>query len=614
MQNSKRHRGQRSLKLEHLESRQMLTAVCSAGRDDFTVGLVACESTAFEGYTLLAPDNSSEAHLLDIHGRYINSWDNAPFPGRRGSRLGPDGSLYSTGTIPNPALAGGGVTGALYIQDWDGNTTWSYNHSNSTRTLHHDIEVLPNGNVLATAWVQHTAADLIALGRNPANIPDGELWGEQIVELQPTGLNTADVVWEWNLIDHLIQDFDATKPNYGVIADHPERLNVNLGPLSGNTDWIHINSIDYNPDLDQILFNSPFTREFYIIDHSTTTAEAATSSGGNSGKGGDFLYRWGNPVNYNSPGANQLFLQHDAHWVDAGNPGAGNILVFNNQAQPNSTIVEIEPPAIDAMGNYAYTPGTAYGPAAPVSVIDTGVNAGFISGAQRLPNGNTMFVDGPDGFFYEVDPAGNRVWEYISPMTTNGPTQQGDQPGLDNVFKSRRYAPDFVGFAGKDLSPKGYVEDWVLGDYDLDNTVSALDFDLFCSDFSSGDHIHDLNFDDVLNLNDVSEMVTTLAGMRMGDANQDGAVDVSDFNIWNENKFQSGTWGTGDFNCDGVVDVADFNVWNDNKFTGPDELAASAGPVTVDLTAFDKLRDTRKDRQSKRVEKAKKVLWLIEAK
>ena len=53
-----------------------------------------------------------------------------------------------------------------------------------------------------------------------------------------------------------------------------------------------------------------------------------------------------------------------------------------------------------------------------------------------------------------------------------------------------------------------------------------------------------------------------------GDANLDGYVDVSDFNIWNANKFTSdGSWGEGDFNSDGMVDVSDFNIWNSNKFT-----------------------------------------------
>ncbi len=65
-----------------------------------------------------------------------------------------------------------------------------------------------------------------------------------------------------------------------------------------------------------------------------------------------------------------------------------------------------------------------------------------------------------------------------------------------------------------------------------------------------------------------------------GDANGDLVVDVTDFNIWNVNKFTGGTdWITGDFNGDGVTDVTDFNVWNNNKFTSAGRAAVVAEPL-----------------------------------
>ena len=76
------------------------------------------------------------------------------------------------------------------------------------------------------------------------------LWPEHIVEVDT---DTDSIVWEWHTWDHLIQDYDSTKSNFGIIAEHPERININFpqgGPLSHGGDWLHINSIDYNADLD----------------------------------------------------------------------------------------------------------------------------------------------------------------------------------------------------------------------------------------------------------------------------------------------------------------------------------------------------------------------------
>jgi hypothetical protein len=98
-------------------------------------------------------------------------------------------------------------------------------------------------------------------------------------------------------------------PGYGVVTDHPELVDINFGDTK--TDWMHTNSIDYNEKFDQILISVHNFNEIWVIDHSTTTEEAAGHTGGNSGKGGDLLYRWGNPQAYERGTASdqQLFLQ-----------------------------------------------------------------------------------------------------------------------------------------------------------------------------------------------------------------------------------------------------------------------------------------------------------------
>ena len=128
--------------------------------------------------------------------------------------------------------------------------------------------------------------------------------------------------------------------NYGLgfTAANPKELErlKGLGYVGGtrsiSEDWNHTNSVAYNAALDQIMLSVHSFHEIWVIDHSTTTAEAAGSTGGKRGKGGDLLYRWGNPVVYHAGKVSdqQLFGQHHAHWIPPGRPGAGNLLVFNN--------------------------------------------------------------------------------------------------------------------------------------------------------------------------------------------------------------------------------------------------------------------------------------------
>ena len=295
------------------------------------------------------------------------------------------------------------------------------------------------------AWEIKTEAEAISAGRNPNLMEAGELWPDHIIEVKPTGASGGEIVWEWHAWDHLIQDYDETRENYGTVAEHPERINLNYAGNSG-ADWNHINAIDYDPDLDQILLSVHSFSEIWVIDHSTSTAQAKGSTGGNSGRGGDLLYRWGNPQAYGSGSSTdqQLFAQHDARWVKSGLPGYGHILIFNNgQGRPEgdySSVDEIVPP-VNSDGSYTYSTGTAYGPTMPLwsytATPPTDFYAQNISGAQRLPNGNTLVCQGPDGLFFEVSASGEKVWEH-------------DYGG--SIFRVERYSPYYAGFDGTDLA------------------------------------------------------------------------------------------------------------------------------------------------------------------
>ena len=408
---------------------------------DYVFLNVTEEGSPYTGYNLFSSLNSTTTYLMDNDGNVVHSWNTGYTPGNSVYFL-ENGLLLHTGNVGNTSFGEGGAGGIVQTIDWDGNVTWEYEYSSSTHVQHHDVEMLPNGNVLMVAWQHRSGDEAISAGRDPSLLSDGEIWPDSVIEVQPTGPNSGLIVWEWHAWDHLVQDYDSTKSNYGVIADHPELIDLNYA-MNGGADWNHINSIDYNEELDQILLSVHNFSEIWVIDHSTTTAEAAGHSGGAAGVGGDLLYRWGNPQTYGAGDASdqQLFAQHDAEWIEAGKPGEGNILIFNNgDGRPEgnySSIVEITTP-LDSDGRYAPASGGAYGPGQPVwtytSDPPTDFYARNISGQQRLPNGNTLICDGPDGHFFEVTASGETVWEYYT-------------KGV--VFRVERYAPEYPGFDGK---------------------------------------------------------------------------------------------------------------------------------------------------------------------
>ncbi|MDZ7360453.1 MAG: aryl-sulfate sulfotransferase [candidate division KSB1 bacterium] len=451
----------------------LLLAALPLSAQTQTVGLFLNDAKAFRGYTLFAPLRSTTTYLIDNDGKLVRSWQSSYQPGNSVYLL-ENGHLLRTGNARNQIFTSGGQGGRVQEFDWDGTLLWDFEYSSNQYLQHHDIEPLPNGNVLLIAWELKSTAEAIAAGRNPALVSSRGLWPDKIIEVKPQGANGGEIVWEWHAWDHLIQDFDASKPNYGVVADHPELVDLNFSN-NNQPDWLHLNAVDYNPQLDQILLSVHNNfNELWIIDHSTTTAEAASHSGGKYGKGGDLLYRWGNPRAYKMGSANdQKFSgQHDAQWIAPGLPGAGNILIFNNGTNRRySSVDEIIPP-VEASGNYVRASGSAFGPSAAtwsyVAPTPTDFYAMNISGAQRLPNGNTLICDGPHGIFFEVTAAKEVVWKYINPVVTNGPMTQGDpipsgQQGQENnVFRSPRYAPDFPGLAGKNLTPGDPIEKYPM--------------------------------------------------------------------------------------------------------------------------------------------------------
>lgn len=365
---------------------------------------------AYQGYTLFNPQNSKTCKLINMSGTTVHSWTCTSNPGLTAYLLR-DSTLVRAQTAGS-GMNGAGAGGQIQKIGWSGTVLWSFTYSSTTYRQHHDICPMPNGNVLLISWDSRTATEATNAGCSVSKT----IWSEKIIEVQPSGTTGGTIVWQWLLWDHLIQNTSSSKPNYGVISEHPERMNVNAG--QPGSDWIHANAVDYNPQLDQIVFSSHCMSELYVIDHSTTTAEAATSSGGNSGMGGDLLYRWGNAQNYGRGSSSpQVFhIVHGACWVDSGLPGEGNILAFNNQTTASSGVsaaVEIAPPREGY--KYHIASDSAFGPASPVwSYSASGFYSTHLGGVQRLANGNTLACEATDnGKLWEITPSGTIAWSYV---------------------------------------------------------------------------------------------------------------------------------------------------------------------------------------------------------
>jgi hypothetical protein len=174
---------------------------------------------------------------------------------------------------------------------------------------------------------------------------------------------------------------------------------------------------------------------------------------------------------------------HDIQWIKPGLPGEGHFLIFDNGGMSygltQSRILEIDPYDSENPGSYLNPPEAGYSWTDPdfrnthkypqkisnqikwsfESKSTQSFFSHYISGCQRLANGNTLVCSGAWGHFFEVTKQGEVVWEYINPVTADGIVSVLKDGNMSHspVFRCYRYERDYAGLKGRDLTPKGRI-------------------------------------------------------------------------------------------------------------------------------------------------------------
>lgn len=338
----------------------------------------------YAGYTLFAPMAGYTVWMVDMEGRIVHRWNVDNPPGCHG-RLLPNGNLLYAGKKKDSPLADfGGSAGIMLEFDWNGKVVWTYEDD----YLSHDFDRMNNGNTMVLKWapMPKEAAEKVK-GGVPGTERNGVMWTDVLHEVDQEG----KVVWEWIGYEH----FD---PEIDVIC-----------PLCPRKAWGQANSCYVMPD-GNILLSYAFISMIQIVEK----------------KSGNIIWRWGM--------GHELGFPHNPTLLDN-----GNILVFDNGrhrhlAPDFSRVIEINPKSNEIEWEYTADPPTDF-------------FSSHISGAQRLPNGNTLICEGAKGRFFEVTPQSETVWEYVNPFYN----MFGRFGHTNMVFRAYRYGVDYPGLKGTGL-------------------------------------------------------------------------------------------------------------------------------------------------------------------
>ena len=350
----------------------------------------------YRGYTLLTTADVAEgsggdrfATLIDMEGRICHRWQSNE--GIRYGYLLPNGHLLCR-TRPPAEIDGAKPMGgsSAAILEVDWDSVVVWEYRDPL--LHHDFERLPNGNTLVLLWhrLSKELTSQIQGGRRTDEDPE-QMLGDVVQEITPAG----SVAYEWRSWEHL-------SPAEDIIC-----------PLEGRQEWTHANSLASVPDKD------------FLISFRQTSAVGIVNR-----TSGDFRWKWG-------PG--ELSHQHHAVYLDN-----GHVLLFDNgvhhRGPTYSRVLEVDPRTDQIVWEYRGDPLISF-------------YSFHISGAERLPNENTLICEGAPGRLLEVTPNHEIVWEYVNPFFS----PSGSSGVSNSIFQAHRYGPDHPALAGKDLDPGRYA-------------------------------------------------------------------------------------------------------------------------------------------------------------
>lgn len=387
---------------------------------------------AWNGYTVLSPLGTQAAIVIDMNGKIVKQWDGYNSSAGGPARVLPGGVIVGAAGANPPRQE----SLELVQRDFDGKELWHFDQNEHIEASggkmiwalrqHHDWqrEDFPAGYYSPDATPGIEGSKTLILTHinhiRPGVAPEAMLEDDRILEISWAG----KILWEWVAGDH-VDEFHFAKDARTAIAA------AAAGGGRGGFDWMHMNAAAYvGPNHWYDAGDKRFAPDNVILSSRQSSLIAIVA------RDGSIVWQMGPDFSVSPElrAIRQIIGQHNAHIIPKGLPGAGNLLVFDNggpsgygppspialkgenvYARPTSRVLEIDPVSLKLV--WSYTSGSFF--------------ASNISGAQRLPNGNTLITEGPDGRLFEVTNDGTIVWEYIFPLFTGA-------RGSNSVYRGYR--------------------------------------------------------------------------------------------------------------------------------------------------------------------------------